>query len=66
MLEPYWDAELLFTTSPDDLSLGGFAKGLVHRFVRHALPELPVVRQRKIALSTAYGSDARRRRDGRG
>jgi asparagine synthetase B (glutamine-hydrolysing) len=63
MLEPYWDAELvelLFTTSPDDLSLGGFAKGLVHRLVRRALPELPVGRQRKIALSTAYTARVRR------
>jgi asparagine synthetase B (glutamine-hydrolysing) len=63
MLEPYWDAELvelLYSTSPDDLSLGGFAKGLVHRLVGRALPELPVVRQRKIALSTAYTARVRR------
>lgn len=66
MLEPYWDAQLidlLYATSPEDLGLGGLAKGLVHRLVNRALPELPAIRQRKIASSRAY--QARVRREGR-
>jgi len=66
MLEPYWDAELvelLYTTHPDALGQGGYAKGLVHRLVQRALPDLPVIRQRKIALSMAY--QERVRREGR-
>jgi len=63
MLEPYWDAELvelLYSTSPDDLSLGGLAKGLIHGLVQRALPELPTIRQRKTALSAFYREQVRR------
>jgi len=63
MVEPYWDAELielLYTMAPDDLSLGGFSKGLVHRLVHTALPNLPLIKQRKIAVTMAYQDRVRR------
>jgi hypothetical protein len=66
VLEPYWDSdliELLYGVHPDDLSRGGFAKGLVHRIVHRALPDLPALKSRKIGLTTYYTS--RIRREGR-
>ena len=63
MLEPFWDGDLvdlLYAIHPDALSRGGFSKGLVHRVVRRALPDLPLIRQRKIALSMAYQDRVRR------
>lgn len=66
VLEPYWDSdliELLYATHPDDLSRGGFAKGLVHRVVHRELPSLPSLKSKKIGLTMYYQS--RIRREGR-